>query len=178
MMKNMCTSFLEYLRLEKKRREEGLSTFAHRRWSSLRKNLDPKLVHSVEPREGDPAIFDACFKTPWQFQRACMSNISGGGLFVDTEYPAELGTMIKLRIRVEKPKFEIVLIGEVVSQNVSNEYSTSHLGMGIRFCTMDEEMCRRLALLLIEARREKKEALVQSAKVRTGGIAAPRRVSV
>lgn len=177
MVKSMCKSFLEYTRLEKKRREEGLSAFAYRRWCVLKKNLDQKLVHSLESREGDPAIFDACFKTPWHFQRACMSNISGGGLFVDTEYPAELGTMVKLRIRVDKPQFEIALIGEVVSQNVSNEYSTSHLGMGIRFRDMDEEMRRRLALLLIEARREKKEALVQSAKARPGASVAPRSVT-
>lgn len=163
-MKSQCKSFLEYSRLEKKRREGGLSAFAYRRWCLLKKSLDQKLVNSIEPRAGEPGIFDACFKTPWHFQRACMSNIAGGGLFVDTDYPGDLGTMIKLRIRVEKPQFEIELVGEVVSQNVANEYSTSHLGMGIRFRSMDDEMRRKLALLLIEARREKNQALVGSVK--------------
>ncbi len=164
MVKSMCKAFLEYTRLEIQRREKGLSGFAYRRWYSLKKSLDQKLVQSFDAHEDSPTVFDACFKTPWHFQRAYMSNISGGGLFVDTEYPADIGTKVKLRIRVEEPKTEIELTGEVVSQNVANEYSTAYLGMGICFRTIEESVRKQLTMLLVEARQEKKRALEQVAQ--------------
>jgi len=67
-----------------------------------------------------------------------MSNLSRGGIFVSTERPAEIGTELKLRIEVVAPHREIVVVGEVVSQNVGRDFEVEQRGMGIRFKNLSE----------------------------------------
>jgi len=62
-----------------------------------------------------------------------MRNMSRGGIFVSTESPPAIGTVLKLRIKVVVPPQELVLCGEVASWNVGPQFEVGKRGMGIRF---------------------------------------------
>lgn len=136
--------FREYVRLERKRVREGTTPEEHRRLCELGERLHKRL--SVGPPGGSERRTSvrtvtrivAEFRTPDDLQRAIIRNLSGTGVFVSTAAPPEIGTELALRVRVASSGRVVDLPGVVVSRHVGDGFSTSDLGMGVRFRPLDE----------------------------------------
>lgn len=85
-----------------------------------------------------PTLLNVCFEDYQDIGSVLMTNISRGGLFVPTDRPIPIGTEVKLRIRIEEPATEIVLLGEISSHNVGPKLDAARRGMGIRFKNLSE----------------------------------------
>ena len=142
--KDSLATFREYMRLER-RRTSGLSAAEWERWQALRKQLDD-VFGAVDDQDGSsrrstprvPTSLVVRFENLGEMGDVLMSNLSRGGIFVSTERPAEIGTELKLRIEVVAPHREIVVVGEVVSQNVGRDFEVEQRGMGICFKNLSE----------------------------------------
>lgn len=141
------TAFREYMGLER-RRAEGLSPVELQRWWALRERLDAVFGTLDTKAHGDrratprvPVALAVRFENFAALGPLLMTNLSRGGIFVAMEEPLPIGTVLQLRIRVERPPREVVLAGEVVSLNVGPRLESGARGMGIRFrCeTRDEQ---------------------------------------
>jgi uncharacterized protein (TIGR02266 family) len=144
-IRDSLATFREYMRLER-RRATGLSPADLERWQALRKRLDGAfgaldIPGGIGARRATPRIPTALvvrFENLTEVGSLLMSNLSRGGIFVPTEQPAELGTRLKLQIRVASPSREIKLDGEVVSRHIGPAFEVGKRGMGIRFKTMNQ----------------------------------------
>jgi Tfp pilus assembly protein PilZ len=133
------TAFREYMSLER-RRAEGLTPVELQRWWVLREKLD-EVFGTLETKvSGDrratpriPVALAVRFENFAALGPLLMTNLSRGGIFVAMESPLPLGTILQLRIRVDRPPREVVLGGEVVSLNVGPRMESGARGMGIRF---------------------------------------------
>lgn len=138
---DVLAAFRDYMRLEK-RRTQGLSPQELQRWWSLRARLDATLGPlEVGSKSGErratpriPVALTVRFENRASMGPMMMTNLSRGGIFVPMDEPLPIGTVLELRIRVDDPPQEIVLAGEVVSQNVGPRMEANRRGMGIRFC--------------------------------------------
>lgn len=70
-------------------------------------------------------------------------NISTGGIFIETETPAEKGTELVLRFKL-KPEGEILEVRAVVAYRVVDE------GMGLRFVNLPEALHQAIAAFVQE----------------------------
>jgi uncharacterized protein (TIGR02266 family) len=139
-IRDSLATFREYMRLEQ-RRASGLSGDEWERWQSLRKRLDGafgeiELPGGCNGRRATPRIPTSLvvrFENLGEMASLLMTNLSRGGIFVPTDQPAEIGTLLKLRIEVAAPHQEIGLTGEVVSRHVGPDFEIPRRGMGIRF---------------------------------------------
>jgi uncharacterized protein (TIGR02266 family) len=139
-IRDSLATFREYMRLEQ-RRASGLSADDWERWQSLRKRLDGafgelELPGGCNGRRATPRIPTSLvvrFENLGEMAGLLITNLSRGGIFVPTGQPAEIGTLLKLRIEVATPHKEIELDGEVVSRHVGPDFEIPRRGMGIRF---------------------------------------------
>ena len=73
-----------------------------------------------------------------------MTNLSRGGLFVNTAFPAEPGTRLELKLRIESTGETLQIPVEVVSNNVGDGFATRELGMGVRFLPMPNDLRKKV----------------------------------
>lgn len=73
-----------------------------------------------------------------------MKNLSRGGLFIVTEYPAEIGTKFTLLIHIQDPSDKLEVPVVVVSQNVGPCFPVESRGMGVAFHETDPTLRERL----------------------------------
>lgn len=143
-MRDRLALFRAYMQLERRRRE-GLSPAELDRWNLLHRQLESAfgdVAHSegagrrATPRV--PTHLEVCFVDSREIGSVLMTNLSRGGLFVPTENPLPIGSEVKLRIRIEAPRMEVVALGEVTSHNVGPRLDRKARGMGIRFKNLSE----------------------------------------
>jgi uncharacterized protein (TIGR02266 family) len=135
----------EFGALDKRRSREGLTPVEYQRWVDLTHTLS-KHYPQGEPPEGAerrehmrlPLRLLVEYKNLDQLHEAVITNVSRGGLFISTAFPPEIGTQFTLCIRVDASGESVDLPCEVVSHNVGRDFSTSALGMGLRFRNLDE----------------------------------------
>jgi uncharacterized protein (TIGR02266 family) len=132
--------FREYVRLDRRRREDGLSAAELARWNELKRRLNatfspPDRPEHEERRESVrvPVRLRMHFETAGQLRRCLLTNLSRGGVFVCTPSPPPIGTQLVLRIEVDEGGLEIEVAGEVVSSNVGPDLTHRQRGMGVRF---------------------------------------------
>jgi len=85
-------------------------------------------------------INEVFFQAEGQEVRACWSDISEGGIFVQTMNPLPVGNQVRLRIRFEADPTLYLAVGMV-------RHSLSSVGMGIEFTHVHPKAKRLIAAL-------------------------------
>jgi len=123
----------EYAQLNRRRKGDGITPLEFQRWLDLCKRLER--AFPGKPALGIGGNTRICFEfaSPVAMKEAVMMNLRPVGLFVSTPFAFEEGTRFELRVTVEETRevFDSPVV--VVSQNVGPEFSTTALGMGVRF---------------------------------------------
>lgn len=133
---NLLPLLRECKQLDEKRATSSLTPAEHGRWLELKHRLGARLGPSQCERRASARLetrLDVSFETPEQFQEAVISNLSLGGMFVSTAFPAEMGTKLTVALYIESIGTRLDLPCVVVSQNVGAGFDTSLLGMGLKF---------------------------------------------
>jgi type IV pilus assembly protein PilZ len=143
---NVIDIFREYMALESRRKQDALSVAELARWTKLKRVLNRHFQPGVDDLHEDrrdsvrvPVSLRVGFESYGQIGESLMTNLSRGGLFVDTDTPLPIGTPIRLRVRIEESDREIELTGEVVSTNMGAKTGRDVHGMGVRFSKMDDD---------------------------------------
>ncbi len=141
--------FREYALLDRKRTSEGVTPLEYQRWLDLKQRLgrsfsdgSPRGTRERRDSVRVPTRMKVAFGTREKLAEALMKNVSRGGLFINTPFAPDIGTLLELRIRVEATREEFKIPVEVVSNNRGADYSTAFLGMGVRFRNVDEDVRR------------------------------------
>lgn len=141
----------EYARLERKRSGAGLTPQELLRWTELKRGLARRFSPDLSDVQCDqrnslriPTRLKVSFRSRDAFRQSLMTNLNRGGVFVSTGAPAAIGTPITLRIRIEETGDVLEVRTEVVSQNVGPSYSSTTLGMGMRFLDMPPDVQKKL----------------------------------
>jgi Tfp pilus assembly protein PilZ len=148
---DVVTRFREYARLDRLRREGSLSLEELQRWQKLRRFLSihfspehPEKVDDQRDSVRVPTRIKVSFAAGRELSHCMMTNISRGGLFVQTDYPLELKTTFTLVIHVESPPRELAVPVEVVSVGVGPAFARDKRGMGLRFLEMSPAIEKQL----------------------------------
>ena len=144
-MANVLSVFREYGRLERMRVNEGLSVEQLERWTALKRILtDHFQTGSREFVDKQsslrvPSQLKVSFDSYGQLRENLMTNISRGGVFIETAKPLPIGTPLDLQIHVDETGETHCLSGEVATVNISVDGRSTGEGMGIRFTNLSEE---------------------------------------
>ena len=148
---DVSTRFREYVRLDRQRRESGLSLEDMHRWRALKRFLSihfspdrPEKVDDQRESVRVPTRIKVSFAADRELARCLMTNISRGGMFVQTDHPLELETTFMLTIHVESPPRDISVPVKVVSVGVGPAFAQDKRGMGLRFLEMSPEADKQL----------------------------------
>jgi uncharacterized protein (TIGR02266 family) len=132
--------FREWVRLDKKRKGAGLSLSDLQRWGELKQQLNKTFSPDVSDdklamRESVtvPIRLRVNFESAGTLQGCLMTNLSRGGVFINSAMPPPIGTRIQLRLRLRDDGTEVEIPGEVVATNVGPAFELRQLGMAIRF---------------------------------------------
>ncbi len=82
------------------------------------------------------------------------TNISRGGLFINSRDPLPVGTVVRLIISLPDTAFPFHLAGRVVRVVAPDNAGNEAPGMGIEFIEADEEKRGRIARFVEKLRRE------------------------
>jgi type IV pilus assembly protein PilZ len=144
----------DFMALNQRRRDDGLSPADMVRWSQLKDTLHRHFEPDVEEQHAQsrasvrvPLVLNVNFESRGEVHKCLMTNLSAGGLFVATESPLPIDTRFNVRIRVRKTGEEIELPGEVVSVEVNANLTKEERGMGIRFLNLDDAQREQVAEL-------------------------------
>lgn len=136
----------EYGGLERKRIREGVTPLEYQRWLDLERMLSKQIFHGQGPGGLErrrhirvPTRMLVQFKSRDQFKDAIISNISRGGLFIDTPFTVEIGSHFVLCIRVDSTGEAVDIPCEIVSHNVGDGFKTAGPGMGVKFMNLNAE---------------------------------------
>jgi uncharacterized protein (TIGR02266 family) len=135
--------FREYMGLEKRRGDQGVTPPEFQRWLDLKRILGkhfqkgPDREQRQSPRVETRMRVE--FKSAEHFRDATIKNLSRGGVFVATPFAAEVGTELILRIHIRATGEDLEVPGVVVSNNIADDQTTSNLGMGVRFGNLSDE---------------------------------------
>lgn len=148
-MADIQARFRQFLYLDRKRAAGGLTPGELRRWMKLKRILNQELspgtsYERVDRRESVrvPTRLQVGFRDRRELGACLMTNLSRGGVFVSTEFPAEIGTQLELHLHIEEGGEEITVPAEVVSVNAHPGVATPQRGMGMRFLEMKPEVKR------------------------------------
>ena len=142
-MKDHLALFREYAELERKRPASGVTPLEYQRWL----DLDQRLGHKFEKPDHSarcPALLRVEFQSAEHFRDSYVTELSRGGIFVNTPFAPEIGTELVLVLRIVKDDRSYDLPGVVSSNNVSDGFSTDLLGMAVHFKKLEPEI--RLAI--------------------------------
>ena len=143
--------FREYVRLDKQRREGGLTPAELHRWQALERFLSihfapDRAEAAAEKRESVrvPTRVKVSFASDHELVRCLMTNVSRGGVFVQTDHPLELKSCFTLNIHVESPRRDISVPVEVVSVGIGPAFARNKQGMGLRFLEVSPEIEKQI----------------------------------
>ncbi len=86
------------------------------------------------------------------------TNISHGGLFINTRKPLPVGTAVKLLLQLPGAKFPCQLEGRVTRVTQYDNKANMVPGMGVEFTEMDETQRREIDAFVARLRTEFEEA--------------------
>ena len=145
-MANMPAVFREYRRLDQLRGSSGLSVEELERWTQLKRILTSHFTPAAGPKIAAkrtslrvPTQLRVSFDSSGELQECLMTNISRGGVFIATNDPLEVGSVIRLRIGIEDTGRILELEGSVAVVNAGADLCSNERGMGIRFTELTEE---------------------------------------
>jgi len=99
--------FRVFVFLDRKQAREGLAAPELARWQALKHELARELGCDDDERADQraslrvPVKLRVTFASMGELGQALMTNLSRGGLFVETDHPLEIGTRVVLRLHVE-----------------------------------------------------------------------------
>ena len=150
-MRDVAARFREYVRLDRKRSESGLSVEELARWRLLKRALASHFDAESGPRTVDrrdsvrvPTRLNVSFESDGELASCLMTNISQGGVFVQTDQPLDLKSRFELRIHVVDPPRDITVAVEVVSVGMGPCFDPDRQGMGLRFLDVEPEVAKQL----------------------------------
>jgi uncharacterized protein (TIGR02266 family) len=149
---DIATRFREYVRLDRQRRESGLSPSDEAHWQTLRRFLSihfapdrPEASDETRDSVRVPTRINVTFASNRELVRCLMTNVSRGGVFVQTEHPLPIKTQFTLHIQIDDPKRVIAAPVEVVSLGVGPGFARHQRGMGLRFLDLppgvEKQLC-------------------------------------
>lgn len=146
----------EFARLDRQRREGGLSPSELERWETLKSFLANQFDAAPEPRAATaaPTRLNVRFASDAELCRCLMTNVARGGLFVRIDRPLALKSCFTLRIQVDRPSRDYAIPVEVVSVGVGPAFASGRPGMGLRFLEIAPAIEKPLRELIDRARRE------------------------
>jgi len=97
------------------------------------------------------------YRTVGSFLTDWATNISHGGLFINTRKPLPVGTVVKLIIQLPSVEFPFDIGGRVTRVTEFDNHANMVPGMGIEFTDIDE------------GRKQKIEAFVEKLRKELGG---------
>jgi Tfp pilus assembly protein PilZ len=147
---NVVARFREYMHLECKRTDGGLSPMELARWTLLKRELGRDFTPGISDERSDqrrslrvPAKVPVSVDSMDELRECLMTNLSRGGLFLATPHLVEIGTRLDLILRVEgEAALEIPV--EVVSHNLGPRLASCQQGMGMRFLEMSSQVRQRV----------------------------------
>jgi len=143
------TEFREFVALDRKNRDEGLTPREVERWQRLKRRFAKQFAPGLSDAHADarkslrvPTRVRVDFTSVADLRNQRMTNLSRGGLFVASETLLEIGTRVTLSIAIGAGGRRLEVPAEVVSHNVGPNFRTDPSGMGLRFLDMDGETQR------------------------------------
>ena len=133
----------EFARLNRLRKDEGVTPLELQRWLDLRQKLE-KAFPGRPPPGGGPIRVRVEFETRRNLAQSIMAEVRPIGLFLPTPFTCDPGTHFDLRVVVAETGDSYDGPVVVVSNNVGPGYSTQSLGMGVRFDAADCALRRAL----------------------------------
>jgi uncharacterized protein (TIGR02266 family) len=148
---DIATRFREYVRLDRQRREGGLTPAELHRFEALKRFLSihfapdrPEKVADTRQSVRVPTRIKVSFTADSELARCLMTNLSRGGVFVQTDHPLELGSCFTLNIHVDSPRRDISVPVEVVSVGIGPAFGRNKQGMGLRFLEISPEIEKQI----------------------------------
>jgi len=147
---DIAARFREYVRLDKQQREGGLTPEELHRWQALKRFLSihfaPDRPEAADTRDSVrvPTRVKVSFKADRELSSCLLTNVSRGGVFVQTDHPLELKSCFTLHIHVESPRRDISVPVEVVSVGIGPNFARNKQGMGLRFLEVSPEIEKQL----------------------------------
>ncbi|HCF62638.1 MAG TPA: TIGR02266 family protein [Myxococcales bacterium] len=92
------------------------------------------------------------------------TNISKGGVFINSRSPLPVGTTVRLIVSLPDTAFPFDLTGKVTRVSDYGNSANEAPGMGIEFIDVDEDKRSRIERFVDKLRRELPEDLKQTAK--------------
>ena len=143
--------FREYVRLDKLRREGGLTPAELHRLrvleGFLQDHFSPGKPAGVTDQRRSvrvPTRVQVSFATEGELVGSLMTNISRHGVFVQTDHPLDIKEQFLLHIHVDRPKRDISVPVEVVSLGIGPGFSANKRGMGLRFLEADPAVMKQI----------------------------------
>lgn len=175
-MDDVAGPFLEYFRLERKRGGVGLTVPELERWSALKRMLDEKMRAQAgsDPARGSvrvPTRLHCTFACQRDFDAAVITNLSAGGVFIETRTPLEVGESLRLKIHIADHGASVEVEGTVVSNHVGCRFDTDVAGMGVRFAGGASDTIAKIHdLYERELEREVREGAQKRARSRVAAV--------
>ncbi len=98
------------------------------------------------------------YRTVGSFLTDWATNISHGGLFINTRKPLPVGTAVKILIQLPGEPFPSHLDGRVTRVTEFDNHANMVPGMGVEFTGVDESKKREIARFVERLRRDLDEA--------------------
>lgn len=151
-MDNLNAQFREYVRLDRKRTDDGLTVPEMERWRGLKRVLTRAFSPLVSDDQIDqrnsvriPTRLQVSFESEGELGQSLMTNLSRYGVFIQTRRPFEIGTRFELRIHIAEPAREIATPVQVVSVGVGPSLRPECQGMGCRFTELTPDLEKQIA---------------------------------
>lgn len=151
---------LELTRLQRKLTEEGLTVEELERSDAIRRQLDRHFSPGSDPRTRKrrrspriPTRLQCCFESLGTFERALITNLSHGGVFIRTISPLPIGSKLRICIRIAETEAAVELPGVVVWHNLGPSCDSVESGMGVAFAATDSEIVAKINELFAYASR-------------------------
>mgnify|MGYP001594482136 CR=1 FL=1 len=117
---------------------------------------DLKKVEKLKKRQSDRLQHELleAYRTVEGFMTDWATNISRGGIFINTRSPLAVGTTVKLIISLPDTAFPFDLTGRVTRVSEFDNPANQVPGMGIEFMGVDDEKKVRIERFVERLRRE------------------------
>jgi type IV pilus assembly protein PilZ len=112
------------------------------------KRRAPRLHHEIP----------VAYRSVGSFLSDWATNISQGGLFINTRKPLPVGTSVKILVHLPGASFPFELAGRVTRVTEFDNHANMVPGMGVEFTEVDESKRRDIEALVARLRRELEEA--------------------
>jgi uncharacterized protein (TIGR02266 family) len=143
--------FLEYRRLDRKRRFSKLTESEAKRYGQLRRDFRDLFFHGSTGEAGDdrregvrvPLNMELAFADRNAFRKAWSKDISGGGLMVETDAELEVGQKVVVHLHIGNDQ-HIDASSDVVWCRHNPSGSRYQRTVGFRFSGLDEPTSERI----------------------------------